>query len=111
MKFYTTLESLLILSDGAILISTTQLASILGISPKTVYNLQSLRRTKQTKPGNSSFPLQPVNVGGKPRYHLRDVAIYLDSLSCIQLHKKRGRPTKASEVENRRFINELSSKI
>lgn len=104
MTTKNTLDILLGVSQGSFFLDTCQLARVLGVQPKTLHNWQSLNKKQMNNGEKFTFPLYPVrHVGGRPLYHLNDVAKYLDSLPRLMLKKKRGRPTKAQEMAHRKL--------
>ena len=83
----TTIDLVLLKSGGALLLTTKQVARLIGVAPKTIHNWVSAK----------TFPIQPVAGFGLPRYRAEDVAAALDSRRAAA--KKRGRPKKGPPEE------------
>ncbi|PUE48989.1 hypothetical protein B9Z47_05595 [Limnohabitans sp. 2KL-1] len=90
------------------LLTVTELAQFLGISPQTIYNRRSY--------GTPHALPTCVQIGAIARYRLSDVEAWLDQLShesrnetyeskSAELPKRRGRPTKAEEIQRRKKID------
>ena len=103
MPTTNTLDLLLDVSKGSFFLDTSQLAHLLGVQAKTIHNWQSLKKQNRRNAKRTCFPLHPIrHVGGRPLYHINDVAEYLDSLARLLTKPKLGRPTKAQEVSSRK---------
>jgi excisionase family DNA binding protein len=62
-----------LLKTGKILLNVEEVAAILGISPRSIYN--SIHR-RAAKP----FPIRPKRVGRLIRFSVKDVNDYIDSI-------------------------------
>jgi hypothetical protein len=72
------------------MLSLPQAAAELGLAIQTAYNMNS----------QNNFPLPVIRIAkGKPAVRVLDLAAFLSGCQA----KKRGRPTKASQVANSQF--------
>lgn len=83
-----TLELVLRLSNGAILIPLKRAAGILGREPQTVRNQLSLGK----------FPIPPVRVGRSVFFRADDIALEIDKSKVAPPKKRRGPPTRAERA-------------
>jgi hypothetical protein len=92
MKQPTTLELVLLLSNGALLVPLKKTASILGMEVQTLRN--------QRREGR--FPLDAVGPSGtRVFFSARDIANLLENPTDSHPQKGRGRPTKLSMLAKR----------
>ena len=111
MTTKNTLDILMGVSQGSFFLDTCQLARVLGVQPKTLHNWQSENKKKLGNRRKLNFPLQPIrHTGGRPLYHINDIAEYIDTLPRSLLKKKRGRPSKTQEIANREQLKEASKR-
>ena len=82
-----TIDLVLQKSGGALVLTTKQVARVIGVAPKTIHNWVSAK----------TFPIQPVTGFGLPRYRAEDVAAALEVRRAAA--KKRGRPKKGAPDE------------
>jgi hypothetical protein len=82
----TTLDLVLQISQGALLVPLKKTATILGLETQTVRNRLCEKR----------FELSPVKIGRLNYFRVADIAAFIDSSSQATKKPARGRPRKSA---------------
>jgi hypothetical protein len=88
MAQQSTLDLVLQVSQGALLIPLKKTASILGLEPQTVRNRLTEKR----------FELAPVKIGSRNFFRVSDIAKLIDASAATASTPKPGRPRKSSKA-------------
>ncbi|MYM25618.1 hypothetical protein GTP46_23585 [Duganella sp. FT135W] len=84
----TTLDLVLQISQGALLVPLKKTAAILGLETQTVRNRLCEKR----------FQLDPVKIGSRNFFRVSDIAQLIDASAMKESTPTRGRPRKSSKV-------------
>ncbi|HZW11915.1 MAG TPA: helix-turn-helix domain-containing protein [Noviherbaspirillum sp.] len=86
MNQLSTLDLVLQISQGALLVPLKKTATILGLETQTIRNRLCEKR----------FELSPVKIGRLNYFRVADIAAFIDSSSQVSEKPARGRPRKSA---------------
>jgi len=86
MKQFSTLDLVLQISQGALLVPLKKTATILGLETQTIRNRLCENR----------FELNPVKIGRLNFFRVADIAQFIDASTQIKTKPARGRPRKSA---------------
>jgi hypothetical protein len=89
LKQFSTLDLVLQISHGALLVPLKKTATILGLETQTIRNRLCEKR----------FELSPVKIGRLNYFRVADIAAFIDSSSQATEKPARGRPRKSAVVQ------------